>query len=98
MAPIVFVFIAARTLSKPFWAGNTRKYPFNWKMSCQRKWRIPKWPWMALRTKDWERVNACLMRLYRELDAKRFPRLMLQLLNELVPGDSVVLNFIGGKA
>ena len=48
---------------------------------------------MGLPSEDWERINACLVRLYRELDRKRHARLMLEVLNELVPAVSVVLNY-----
>lgn len=47
---------------------------------------------MALDTKDWEGINRCLTRLYRELDSQRHPRLMLELLHELVPVDSSAVN------
>jgi DNA-binding CsgD family transcriptional regulator len=48
---------------------------------------------MALEPEDWEGINRCLMRLYQELDSQRHPRLMLELLNGLVPVDSSVVNF-----
>lgn len=47
---------------------------------------------MSLSSKDWERINGCLVRLYRELDGERQPRLMLRLLHELVPTDNSALN------
>jgi len=47
---------------------------------------------MSLRTNDWEKINGCLVRLYRELDAEKQPRLMLQVLNELVPTENSALN------
>jgi DNA-binding CsgD family transcriptional regulator len=47
---------------------------------------------MALGPKDWERINRCLIRLYRELDSQRHPRLVLELLNELVPSDNSGVN------
>ena len=46
---------------------------------------------MTLRSEDWEIINGCLHRLYRELDSQRHNRMMLEVLNELVPADSVVL-------
>lgn len=48
---------------------------------------------MALEATDWQAINRCLTRLYRELDVERHSRLMLELLNELVPADSASLNF-----
>lgn len=48
---------------------------------------------MALRVEDWERINDGLLRLYRELDAAKHSRLMLAVLNELVPADSLVINY-----
>src|SRR6266700_3867893 len=48
---------------------------------------------MSLTLKDWERINACLVRLYRELDQQRHARVMLEVLNELVPSGSIVLNY-----
>jgi DNA-binding CsgD family transcriptional regulator len=48
---------------------------------------------MSLSSEDWKRINECLLRLYRELDAQKQPRLMLSLLHELVPVDSAVLNY-----
>ena len=47
---------------------------------------------MALHAADYERLNACLLRLYRELDAKRQERVMLEVIRELVPAESVVPN------
>ena len=47
---------------------------------------------MALEPKDWEAINRCLKRLYRELDSQRLPRLMLELLHELVPSDNSGVN------
>lgn len=48
---------------------------------------------MELRSEDWQAINRCLIRLYKELDEQRHPKLMLELLNELVPVDSASLNF-----
>jgi DNA-binding CsgD family transcriptional regulator len=48
---------------------------------------------MSLEITDWEKINACLLRLYRELDAEKHARTMLQVLNELVPADSSCLNY-----
>jgi DNA-binding CsgD family transcriptional regulator len=42
---------------------------------------------------DWKRINGCLLRLYRELDYKRHTRIMLHVINELVPAGSIVLNY-----
>ena len=47
---------------------------------------------MSLPAADWERINGCLVRLYRELDSERQPRLMLQVLNELVPSENSAVN------
>src|SRR5580692_866331 len=47
---------------------------------------------MALPSKDWEKINDCLVRLYRELDSEKQPRLMLRVLNELVPAENSALN------
>ena len=40
---------------------------------------------------DWELVNACLLRLYKELDIDSHSRVMLEVINELVPSDSIAL-------
>ena len=48
---------------------------------------------MELSLEDWQGINRCLIRLYKELDAQRHPRLMLELLNELIPVDSAAVNF-----
>ena len=47
---------------------------------------------MALPSADWEKINGCLVRLYRELDSEKQPRLMLQVLNELVPTENSAVN------
>lgn len=47
---------------------------------------------MELSRQDWLKINHCLIRLYKELDEHRYARLMLELLNELVPVDSASLN------
>jgi len=47
---------------------------------------------MSLSSEDWGKINDCLLRLYRELDSEKQPRLMLQVINELVPTDSSALN------
>lgn len=44
-----------------------------------------------LQLKDWKAVNGCLRRLYQELDSEKNIRLMLQVLNKLVPADSLAL-------
>lgn len=48
---------------------------------------------MSLTLKDWENINDCLVRLYRELDQARHTRVMLEVLNHLVPSVSIVLNY-----
>ena len=48
---------------------------------------------MAIGVEDWQSINRCLIRLYSELDSQRHPYLMLEVLNELVPVDSSVVNF-----
>jgi DNA-binding CsgD family transcriptional regulator len=48
---------------------------------------------MSLPSEDWQKINACLLRLYRELDVEKHTRVMLEILQELVPGDSTVLNY-----
>ncbi|HTV43316.1 MAG TPA: helix-turn-helix transcriptional regulator [Candidatus Sulfotelmatobacter sp.] len=48
---------------------------------------------MELSSEDWQRIDSCLIRLYKELDSVRHARLMLELLNELVPVDNAALNF-----
>ena len=47
-----------------------------------------------MESKDWEKINACLVRLYRELDRERHTEVMLQVLEELVPCVSVGLNML----
>ena len=47
---------------------------------------------MELRTADWKAINDCLQRLYRELDSDKNLRMMLEVLNELVPADSLAVN------
>ena len=47
---------------------------------------------MELHVDDWKAVNACLVKLYRELDRDRHSRVLLEVINELVPADSVALN------
>ena len=46
---------------------------------------------MDLEPQDWQAINGCLLRLYRELDKEKHARLMLQIIHELVPGDTVAL-------
>jgi DNA-binding CsgD family transcriptional regulator len=48
---------------------------------------------MGLEACDWEKINRCLPRLYRELDAEEHARTLLLILNELVPSDSSALNY-----
>jgi DNA-binding CsgD family transcriptional regulator len=47
---------------------------------------------IELSSEDWRRINNCLIRLYKELDSDRHPRLMLELLAELVPVDNAAFN------
>lgn len=49
---------------------------------------------MALSSEIWQKINRCLVRLYRELDAEKQPRLMLEVLHELVHLDSSGLNVV----
>jgi hypothetical protein len=46
---------------------------------------------MYLESGDWQAINGCLLRLYRELDKEKHARLMLQIVTELVPGGTVAL-------
>lgn len=48
---------------------------------------------MNLDSADWGKINTCLLRLYRELDAEKHASLILQVLHELVPADSLVINY-----
>ena len=48
---------------------------------------------MELGAEDWKLINAAVLRVYRELDAERHARAMLQIINELVPAGSVVMNY-----
>ena len=48
---------------------------------------------MALKSEDWEHINKCLLRLYGELDKEKHAGVLLQVINELVPAHSVVLNY-----
>ncbi|PWU20389.1 MAG: hypothetical protein C5B50_04165 [Verrucomicrobia bacterium] len=48
---------------------------------------------MELDSRDWGKISACLVRLYRELDAEQHARTLLTILNELVPSDSLALNY-----
>ena len=48
---------------------------------------------MSLPSEDWQKINVCLLRLYRELDVEKQARLMLEILQELVPGNSTFLNY-----
>jgi DNA-binding CsgD family transcriptional regulator len=47
---------------------------------------------MSLPSEDWQKINACLLRLYRELDTEKHTQVMLEILRELVPGDSLGLS------
>ena len=49
---------------------------------------------MSLSLPDWTLLNSVILRLYRELDAERHARLMLEVLNEVVPADNIVLNLL----
>lgn len=46
---------------------------------------------MSLHTSDWEVINSGVTRLYRELDSEKHSHLMLEVLHELVPADSLAL-------
>lgn len=48
---------------------------------------------MGIASEDWVRINGCLVRLYRELEIQKHSRVMLEILNEFVPADSIVLNY-----
>src|SRR5215469_4134000 len=48
---------------------------------------------MQLNSEDWQAINRCLVRLYKELDEQRHPRLMLELLHELIPVHNAAVNF-----
>lgn len=47
---------------------------------------------MELEASDWKAINSCLQRLYRELDSEKHLRVILEVLNELVPSDSLAIN------
>ena len=47
---------------------------------------------MSRSTADWDLLSPLLLRLYSEIDVERHSRVMLDILNELVPADSIVLN------
>lgn len=47
---------------------------------------------MSLTVEDWERINAGLLRIYRELEAPAHGRAMLEVIRSLVPCSSIVLN------
>lgn len=49
---------------------------------------------MDLPISDWKAINNALRRLYEELDSEKHSRMMLQTINDLVPGDSVALNIV----
>jgi DNA-binding CsgD family transcriptional regulator len=49
---------------------------------------------MNLKAEDWKAINGCLLRLYRELDVEKHRRLMLEIVTELVPGESAVLSML----
>ena len=46
-----------------------------------------------LTIQDWETINGCLHRLYRELDSEKHTRAMLEVLSDVVPADSVALQY-----
>jgi DNA-binding CsgD family transcriptional regulator len=48
---------------------------------------------MSLSVEDWQAINRCLIRIHRDLDAKRNAIGMLEAINELVPGVFVCLNY-----
>lgn len=41
---------------------------------------------------DWKAINGCLQRLYSVLDSEKHLKLMLEVLNDLVPADSLAIN------
>jgi hypothetical protein len=47
---------------------------------------------MALQTNGWEALNRGTLRLYRELDSEKHSRVLLEVLNELVPSESLAIN------
>jgi len=49
---------------------------------------------MELCREDWKATNVGLTKLYRELDRGRHARVLLEVINELVPADSVALNIV----
>jgi len=49
---------------------------------------------MELSSEDWQAINRCVVRLYRELDEQRHPRLLLELINGLVPLNSAAVSLL----
>ena len=47
---------------------------------------------MNLEPADWKAINNVLHRLYQELDTQKRSRVMLDVLHELVPAESLALN------
>ena len=47
---------------------------------------------MALTVEDWERINAGLQRIYRELEAPAHGRAMLEVIRSLVPCSTIAIN------
>jgi DNA-binding CsgD family transcriptional regulator len=47
---------------------------------------------MSLDSEDWQKINGCLLRLYRELEPERQIQTMLEVVRELVPGDCIALD------
>ena len=49
---------------------------------------------MELNSRDWSKLNECILRLHRELDTQAHTQAMLEIVRELVPVDSVFLSRI----
>jgi DNA-binding CsgD family transcriptional regulator len=49
---------------------------------------------MNLDAEDWNAINGCLLRLYREFDQEKLLRLILQITTELIPGESAALSIV----
>jgi len=47
---------------------------------------------MELESKDWQQINGCLLRLYRELEPQKQIQAMLGVVNELVPDGCVAMD------
>jgi len=70
------------------------KYPFlRWKVLQIAAGAVKTFVQMTLESEDWQAINGCLLRLYKELESEKHTRLMLELIHELVPIDSGAVNF-----